>query len=201
MKKARILSLALVGAMALTGLTACGKSSSGNASGSATGSASGSASTATQKPSYTFKYAELNPDGHIMDEAADYFAQVVSEKSGGRITIEVFPAGQLGDEKTVYQTLQLGGGTIDMCRGNSNSMNDFGLKKMNLFGLPFIFRDRDHLWKVLHSEIGDEILAEPQEVGSGMVGLGWLDEGSRNFFTIKDKPINSIEDFKGLKLR
>lgn len=200
MKKTRLLSLALAGTMVLSALAGCGSEPTAPAD-PGTGTDTPPASAGTEKQSYTFKYAELNPDGHIMDDCADQFAKLISEKSDGRITVEVFPAGQLGDEKTVYQTLQLGGGTVDMCRGNSNSMSDFGLQKMNLFGLPFIFRDREHLWSVLNSEIGDEILAEPQEVGSGMVGLGWLDEGSRNFFTVPNKPVSSIEDFKGLKLR
>jgi tripartite ATP-independent transporter DctP family solute receptor len=151
------------------------------------------------KPSITLRYAELNPDGHIMDLCADHFAGLVSQKSGGRITIQVFPAGQLGDEKTVYQGLQIG--SVDMSRGNTNSMVDFGVRKITLFGLPFIFRDREHLWKVINSEIGDEFLKEPEETKTGMVGLFYLDEGSRNFFTSKNKPINGINDFRGLKLR
>ncbi|MDR1586007.1 MAG: TRAP transporter substrate-binding protein [Treponema sp.] len=152
----------------------------------------------SQQP-ITLRYAELNPDGHIMDLCADHFAELVKQKSGGRITIQVFPAGQLGDEKTVYQGLQIG--SVDMCRGNTNSMVDFGVKKLTLFGLPFIFRDRDHLWKVLNSEIGEEFLKEMQDIGTGMVGLFYLDEGSRNFFTAKRYVINSINDYRGLKLR
>jgi tripartite ATP-independent transporter DctP family solute receptor len=145
------------------------------------------------------RYAELNPDGHIMDECADYFAGLVSQKSGGRITIQVFPAGQLGDEKTVYQGLQIG--SVDLCRGNTNSMVDFGVKKLTLFGLPFIFRDRDHLWKVLNSEIGDEFLKEMEDIKTGMVGLFYLDEGSRNFFTARQYVINNINDYRGRKMR
>lgn len=147
------------------------------------------------------KYAELNPDGHIMDECADFFAEKVAELSNGRIEIDVFPAGQLGDEKTAYQTIQMGGGAIDICRGNTNSLADFGAEKLNLFGLPFVFQGREHLWKVLESEIGADFLAEPQEKGMHMVGLFYLDEGSRNFFTIESKPIETVDDFKGLKLR
>lgn len=159
------------------------------------------AMSASAADSYTLKYAELNPDGHIMDECGDYFAQLVSEMSEGRITIEVYPAGQLGDEKTMYQTIQMGGGAIDICRGNTNSLADFGAKKLNLFGLPFVFRDREHLWNVLDSEIGDEFLAEMQEIGSGMVGLFYLDEGSRNFFTKEGIEIRTAADLEGLKLR
>lgn len=156
---------------------------------------------APAKKSYVLKYAELNPNNHIMDNCADEFARIVKEKSGGRITIDVFPAGQLGDEKTSYQTLQMGGGAIDIARGNTNSLADFGAKKLTLFGLPFTFRDREHLWKVLHSEIGQSYLKEMQEINSGMVGLFYLDEGSRNFFTGNKRPIKSFEDFKGKKLR
>lgn len=136
-----------------------------------------------------------------MDECGDKFAELVAEKSGGRITIEVYPAGQLGDEKTMYQTIQMGGGAIDICRGNTNSLADFGAEKLNLFGLPFVFRDREHLWNVLDSEIGDEFLAEMQEIGSGMVGLFYLDEGSRNFFTKEGIEIHTAADLEGLKLR
>lgn len=154
----------------------------------------------TELKTYNFKFAELNPDGHIMDECADKFAELVAEKSDGRINIQVFPAGQLGDEKTMYQTVQMGG-AIDMARANTNSLVDFGAKKLTLFGLPFIFRDRTHLWNVLHSEIGDEFKKELQEAGTGMVGLFYLDEGSRNFFTKEGVEIKTAEDMKGLKLR
>jgi tripartite ATP-independent transporter DctP family solute receptor len=165
--------------------------------------ASGDAETAdvSGKKSYVLKYAELNPDGHIMDQAGDYFAKLVEEKSEGRIKIQVYPAGQLGDEKTMYQTLQMGGGAIDICRGNTNSLGDFGMKKLTLFGLPFIFRDRAHLWNVLNSPLGEEFLNEPEELDSGFVGLFYLDEGARNFFTVKDVVIDSIDDYQGLKLR
>ncbi|MPN02905.1 Solute-binding protein [bioreactor metagenome] len=136
-----------------------------------------------------------------MDLAGDHFAKLVEEKSAGRIKIQVYPAGQLGDEKTMYQTLQMGGGAIDICRANTNSLGDFGMKKLTLFGLPFIFRDRAHLWNVLNSPLGQEFLSEPQQLKSGFVGLFYLDEGARNFFTSKKVTINSINDYKGLKLR
>jgi len=200
----------LVAAMVVTSIAGCGGSGDnpgGSAGGTGTGAAQSQttgtdpAAPAQEGKTYTFKFAELNPDGHIMDECGDKFAELVAEKSGGRITIQVFPAGQLGDEKTMYQTIQMGGGAIDICRANTNSLVDFGAKKLTLFGLPFIFRDREHLWNVLHSEIGDEFKGELQEAGTGMVGLFYLDEGSRNFFTKAGVEIRTAEDLKGLKLR
>lgn len=154
-----------------------------------------------EEKTYNLKFGELNPNGHIMEQVDSKFAELVEEKSNGRIKITVFPSGQLGDEKTMYQSLQMGGGTIDFCRGNTNALGDFGMKKLTLFGLPFIFRDRAHLWTVLNSQLGRDFLNEPEELNSGLVGLGYMDEGSRNFFTVKNKPITSIDDFKGLKLR
>ncbi len=186
--KKRIVLLSIVLMMASTLVWSNGQSDSGSASDGA-------------KKSYTFKFAELNPKGHIMEQVDSKFAELVYEKSDGRINIEVFPAGQLGDEKTMYQSLQMGGGAIDMCRGNTNSLGDFGVKKLTLFGLPFIFRDREHLWNVLNSEIGQEFLKEPQEIGTGMVGLFYLDEGARHIFTKPGIEINSVEDLEGLKLR
>ncbi len=165
------------------------------------GQSEGDAAGDGEKKSYTFKFAELNPKGHIMEQVDSRFAELVYEKSDGRIKIEVFPAGQLGDEKTMYQSLQMGGGAIDMCRGNTNSLGDFGVKKLTLFGLPFIFRDREHLWNVLNSEIGKEFLREPQETGTGMVGLFYLDEGARHIFTKPGIEIHNVNDLKGLKLR
>lgn len=211
--KKRLAATLLAAAMAVTSLTACGGSETETTAAAAAAEEAGAGETeaaeeaggeeaaASEGETYTLRYAELNPDGHIMDECGDYFAQLVNEKSGGRITIQVFPAGQLGDEKTMYQTIQMGGGAIDICRANTNSLVDFGAKKLTLFGLPFIFRDRDHLWNVLNSEIGDEFKGELQAEGTGMVGLFYLDEGSRNFFTKEGVEIRTAEDLKGLKLR
>jgi tripartite ATP-independent transporter DctP family solute receptor len=198
----RILALVLTTALVISTLAACGQSNQ-PATTPATTDPAGTEQTAepANLPSYTLKYAELNPDGHIMAECGNYFANLVKEKSEGRITIEVFPAAQLGDEKTMYQSIQMGGGAIDIGRGNTNALGDFGINKLTLFGLPFIFRDREHLWSVLNSPIGAEFLREPQEAGSSMVGLFYMDEGSRHFFTTKDITIDSLASFKGLKLR
>ena len=149
----------------------------------------------------TLKYAELNPDGHILDNCADYFAELVAEKSDGRIEIQVYPGSELGDEISAYHSIMKGDGAIDIFRGNSITMADFGMEKSSLFGLPFIFEGRTHLWNVLDSHIGEEILKEPQDIKSGMVGLFYLDDGARNFFSVADKPIETVEDFAGLKLR
>ena len=151
-------------------------------------------------PEYTFKYAELNGDDNINTRVGRMFAQYVDELSGGRIKIEVYSSSTLGDEKTCLNSLLMGGGTVDMYRGNTNSLSDYGFKKLNLFGLPFIFTSRDTMWKVLDdANIGQAFLNEGIDVGAGMVGIAYTDEGARNIFTTS--AITGLSDIKGKKIR
>ena len=112
------------------------------------------AQNAAGKP-VALKYGELNPDTHPMTVVAKEFARLVKEKSGGQVVVDVYPASQLGDERTEMQGVQMG--AIDLFRANAVSMGDFGAKKSNIFSLPYLFRDREHLWKVLNGPIGKEI--------------------------------------------
>ena len=138
------------------------------------------------EPEMVFKYAELNSDDNINTRVGYEFAKYVDEMSNGRIKIEVYSASTLGDEKTCLNALQMGGGTVDMYRANTNSLSDYGFQKLNMFGLPFIFTGREGMWKVLEDEqLGRAFLTEGAEVGAGMVGLFYMDEGARNLFTTK----------------
>ena len=151
-------------------------------------------------PEIVLKYAELNSDDNINTRVGYEFAKYVDEMSNGRIKIEVYSAGTLGDEKTCLNALQMGGGTVDMYRGNTNSLSDYGFKKLNMFGLPFIFSSRETMWKVLEDEeLGRAFLSEGSEVGAGMVGVFYTDEGARNMFTTKE--IKGLTDIKSMKIR
>lgn len=144
------------------------------------------------------KYGELNPDNHVMTVVAKEFARIVKEKSKGSIIIDVYPSSQLGDERTMVQGLQMG--AIDLMRANSVSLGDLGAKKMNIFALPYLFRDRAHLWTALSSPIGREILGDLQASKSGLVGVAYMEEGQRNFF-FRNNPPDTIEKMKGKKIR
>jgi len=144
------------------------------------------------------KWAEVNPAGHLMTLSAEQFAKALEDTSKGTLKVDIYPAMQLGDEKTSMQALQLG--AIAFFRGSALTVGDFGAKKMNLFGLPYVFRDRDHLWKVLKSDIGRSILKDVQASGSKMVAIGYLEEGARHFFFTK-KVVADVSDIKGLKIR
>jgi len=91
-------------------------------------------------------------------------------------------------------------GAVDFFRGSALTTGDFGASKMNVFGLPFVFTSNEHLWKVLESDIGKEILANVQESGSKMVGIGFFGEGARHFFFTR-KEVKTLADFRGLKIR
>ncbi len=147
----------------------------------------------------TLSYAELNPDAHPMGIVAHHFADKVKELSGGKMTIKVYTSGMLGSEKECLQAMQIGGGSCDIFRGNTNALIDYGCEKLNLFGMPYTFRDREHLWNVLESDIGTSFLKEPVEKGTGLRGLYYTEEGARHFFTTK--PVKDITSFKGLKMR
>lgn len=147
-----------------------------------------------------YKYGELNPDDNINTRAGYVFSKYVHDMSDGRIVVEVNSASTLGDEKTCLNSLQMGGGTVDMYRGNTNSLTDYGFKKLNMFGLPFIFKSRDSMYKVLeNAELGQAFLDEGAEVGAGMVGNSYTDEGARNLFTRSE--IKGLSDVKGMKIR
>ena len=146
----------------------------------------------------TFSYGDVNPFGHVIVNAAEYFRDQLYEKTNGRIWMEIYPSGQLGDDAECYQGMQMG--AVDMYRGNASSLTDFGKNQISALALPYIFRDRNHFWDVCTSELGDSILANLQECGTGMVALCFLDEGARNFFTTT-KPVTKLADLAGQKIR
>jgi tripartite ATP-independent transporter DctP family solute receptor len=105
---------------------------------------------------------------------------------------------QLGDEKTSMQSLQMG--SLDFFRGSALTTVDFNAKKLSVLALPFIFRDRPHMWTVLNSDIGKELLEDVQQSGSRMVGLGWFEEGARHFFFC-NKEVKRLADMRNMKIR
>lgn len=155
------------------------------------------AARADSEPEIVLCYGEVNPEGHIMTEAAHFFADKVSELTDGKVVVEIYPSGQLGDDARCYQAMEMG--TLDLYRGNSMSLVEYGNSMISVLVLPYIFKDREHFWTVCESELGKEVLDNLQDC-TGMIGLAYLDEGARNFFTV-DKPIRRLEDMKGLKIR
>lgn len=150
------------------------------------------------EPEFVLCYGEVNSEDHIMADSAHYFADQVKELSEGKVVIEIYPSGQLGDDARCYQAMKMG--SLDLYRGNSASLTGEEMPMISVLSLPYMFEDNEHFWKVCSSELGDRILENIQESCQGIRGIAFLDEGARNFFTI-NKPIIKLEDIEGLQLR
>jgi tripartite ATP-independent transporter DctP family solute receptor len=142
-----------------------------------------------------FRSADVHPADYPTVQAVQYMGKLLKEKSGGKMGVRVFPSGALGTEKDNIEQLKLGG--LDMMRINVAPLNSV-VPETIVTGLPFVFRDTAHMRKVLDGPIGDEILASMES--QGLVGLAFYDSGARSFYTSK-KPIKTVADLKGLKIR
>ncbi len=136
--------------------------------------------------------------GHIADpenpyaKGAEKFAQLVKEKTGGKVEIQVFPSSQLGNQRDLVEGTQFG--TIDFTMTSTAVLGNF-LPEAAVFDLPFIFRDVQHAYKALDT-VGMEIAQKLQ----GMKLLAYYENGVRHMTNSK-RPIRKPEDMKGLKIR
>lgn len=143
----------------------------------------------------TLKSSDTHPDGYPTVEAVKYMGKLVEERSDGRLCVEVFHSAQLGEEKDTIEQTKFG--VIDLNRVSMGPFNNL-VEETKVVSLPYIFKSVDHMHNVMDGPIGDDILAafEPH----GYVGLAFYDGGSRSFYN-KVKPIKSIDDLKGMKVR
>ena len=141
------------------------------------------------------RYAENQAQDYPTTQAAYKFAELVEEKTDGRIHIDVYHGGQLGDEKAVIEQLQFG--AIDFTRVSISPLAEFD-KSLNVLQLPYLYKDAAQMWRVLEGDIGENFLKGVEK--AGLIGLSWFDAGARNFYNSK-KPITKLDDLKGLKIR
>jgi len=132
---------------------------------------------------------------HPVHKAMEFMAEKVKEKSAGRLRVDIYPSEQLGSERECIEQLQIGG--LAMTKTSSSPLEGF-IPEMKVLGLPYLFRDSEHYWKVLLGPIGKELLASGQKVG--LKGLCFYDAGSRSFYT-RGKAVQTPADLKGMKIR
>jgi tripartite ATP-independent transporter DctP family solute receptor len=150
----------------------------------------------------TLKMAEVNPlDGTVCGAMDLKFKEKVEELSNGSIIIDLQGGGVLGVEADILDGMLGGTGTVDICRISAFALTSYGTKKSVLLSLPYTFNDRDHFWNFANSELGQEFLDESEELGLGVKGLYFGEEGFRHFFTVASKPIASPADMKNMKIR
>lgn len=147
------------------------------------------------EPEYIFSYAENQTEDYPTTLGAMRFAELVEERTGGRIRIIVQAEGRMGTEKEVIQQLQYGG--IDFARVSLSQLAEF-VPQMNVLQMPYLYENSEHMWRVLDGNIGHTFLDAAS--GSDLVGLSWYDAGARNFYN-SVKPITCLEDIKGMRIR
>lgn len=148
-----------------------------------------------QAENITMRLADNQPDGYPTVIGAREFARLVEERTDGRIKIEVYPGGILGDESSTIENIQFG--AIDFVRTSISPMANFE-PAMHVLSLPFLYPSGDYMFQVLESEIGEGILEGLR--GHGIVGLTWYDAGARSFYT-RNTVVRSPEDLAGLRIR
>ncbi|MBL02791.1 uncharacterized protein METZ01_LOCUS30082 [marine metagenome] len=156
---------------------------------------SGSACAHSSEDVRVLKLAHGLAVDHPVHHAITYMADEVSRLSSGTLRIDIYPSEQLGSEREILELVQLG--IIAMAKSSSAPIESF-VPAMQVFGLPYLFRDANHLWNVLEGPVGEEILEAG--VTRGLKGLCYYDAGARSFYTTT-KPIHQPSDLKGLKIR
>ncbi|MGI9509576.1 MAG: TRAP transporter substrate-binding protein [Geminicoccaceae bacterium] len=137
----------------------------------------------------------IHVEGYPNTIAMDKFAELLAEKTGGEITLQMFHGGTLGSQPDAIEQVRLGGLEI----GNFN-LGPIGpvAPEANVVSLPFIFKDVPHMFRVLEGEAG-QMIADGM-AAKGLVPLAWYDAGARSFYN-GAKPINAPADVEGMKVR
>jgi tripartite ATP-independent transporter DctP family solute receptor len=143
------------------------------------------------------KAADVHALGYPTVEAIVRMGKKLEAATNGRLSIQMFPAMQLGGEKEMIEQAQVG--ALQIARISVGPMGPV-VDELNVFNLPFIFRDEAHMRKVIDGPIGQGLLDKiSNSPASKLIALGWMDSGTRSLYT--KKPIKSPADLKGLKIR
>jgi tripartite ATP-independent transporter DctP family solute receptor len=143
------------------------------------------------------KASDVHPEGYPTVAAVESLGKKLSDATKGRLTVAMYPAMQLGGEKEAIEQAQVG--AIAFARVSVGALGPV-VDDLNVFNLPYVFRNTAHMQHVIDGTIGQELLDKVTNSGKGLVGLAWMDAGARNFYDTK-KPIKNLADLKGQKIR
>lgn len=178
--KKKLISVMSVSACAIA-LSACG---------------GGGDSAGGEEENVTLRLAHSGSDSHQYHIAAEHFKETVEEKTGGSVEIDIHGNATLGSEDEAIEQIQ--DGTLDMTTVAADSSFANTVPEMNLFGIPYLFEDTEHVYETLDGDIGQELLDTVNE--TGMIGLGYWEVGMRHV-TNNEVEIESPEDMDGLSIR
>src|SRR6266852_2616648 len=123
------------------------------------------------------KATDVHPLGYPTVEAVVRMGKKLEAASNGRISIQMYPSMQLGGEKEMIEQAQVG--ALQIARISVGAMGPV-VDEVNVFNLPFVFRDEQHMRHVIDGPIGNELLERMSAGVSRLIALGWMDAGTRN---------------------
>ena len=153
--------------------------------------------TALAQAKVVWKATDVHPLGYPTVEAIVRMGKKLESATNGRISIQMFPSMQLGGEKEMIEQAQVG--ALQIARISVGAMGPV-VDEVNVFNLPFVFRDEAHMRKVIDGPIGNDLLERMSTgPGSRLIALGWMDAGTRNVYA--KKAVTGPADLKGMKIR
>jgi tripartite ATP-independent transporter DctP family solute receptor len=141
------------------------------------------------------RLAEIHPDSHPTARADYEFARLVGQRSGGRIRVVVYTDASLGQEKAVMEQVRFG--AIDIARVSLAAVAGYA-PRLNALSMPYLYRDDEHMWRVLDGPVGKELLSSIRT--EGFLGLAYLEAGSRSIYTARRR-VQTPSDLKGMRIR
>lgn len=145
-------------------------------------------------PEFVLTYADNQPEDYPTTRGAQYFADLVKQRTDGKVIIRVEANGEYGSEQQVWEQLAIGG--VDFSRMSISILAD-ELPRLNVLQMPYLYRDAAQMWRVLDGDIGKRFLQDFSEKDT--VGLSWYDAGARSFYS--RRPIRSLSDLQGRIVR
>src|SRR5436190_14764749 len=153
---------------------------------------------ASAQQKLVMKASDVHPLGYPTVEAVQNMGKKLEKATNGRLSVQMYAAMQLGGEKEAIEQAQVG--AIQFARVSVGALGPV-VDDLNVFNLPYVFRNTEHAQHVMDGPIGKELLDKvTNDPKAGLVALCWMDAGARSFYNTK-KPIKTIADLKGMKFR
>jgi tripartite ATP-independent transporter DctP family solute receptor len=143
------------------------------------------------------KASDVHAAGYPTVVAVENIGKKLEKATNGRLSVQMYPSMQLGGEKEAIEQAQVG--AIAFARVSVGALGPV-VDDLNVFNLPYVFRNTAHMQKVIDGPVGNDLLQKVTNSGKGLIGLCWMDAGARSFYNTKH-PIKTMADLKGMKMR